>query len=135
MRDECKYNEHWHGLCLLANYRGEDFTVSIEVFKGARQTIPSTKLSNRLKQIHVITSDISLGQVDNGRAQGLFTVMVGRLLRHITSQLSNLKSEVEVNHRELATKSHDKHLQFLVKLSFEAAKQNLSLTGLESIHN
>mmetsp|Transcript_21683 Transcript_21683/g.35834 ORF Transcript_21683/g.35834 Transcript_21683/m.35834 type:complete len:372 (+) Transcript_21683:2019-3134(+) len=75
----------------------------------------STKLTSRLQKVDIVGSNKVLGHSNNGSCQGSLTVMVCRVFRDVTSQLS--------------------HLDFLLELALEARKQDLALRRLEAIHH
>lgn len=51
---------------------------------------PCTELSAGVQQVEVVAADKVLSKPDDGGLQAGLAVVVGRVLRHITSQLSNL---------------------------------------------
>ena len=50
----------------------------------------STKLTTWTKQIYVIGPNKGLGHPDDSLSKRHLTMVIGRMLRHVTSQLSNL---------------------------------------------
>jgi hypothetical protein len=66
-----------------------------------------------VEEVDIVASDKVLGKTDDGRRQTNFTVVVCRLFRDITSQLS--------------------HFDLLDNTLFETTKEDLSLTGFQTI--
>jgi hypothetical protein len=51
-----------------------------------------TELPTGVQQVEVVAAHKVLRQADDGGLQAGFTVVVGRVLRHVTSELGNLRN-------------------------------------------
>jgi hypothetical protein len=58
--------------------------------------ITGTILTIWLEQVQIVRANVVLGQIDNGRHERLFTVVVCRMLRNITNELSNLLVQLQI---------------------------------------
>ncbi|KAH9404955.1 hypothetical protein TYRP_000789 [Tyrophagus putrescentiae] len=90
---------------------GEDVTRTGGVL-AARQARP--KLPVRLQQVDVVAAHKVLRHVDDGRLEGHLAVVVGALLAHRAGQL--------------------RHLHLLLVVALEAGEDDLSLAGLQAVH-
>jgi len=75
----------------------------------------STKLTGGSEKIDVVGPDEGLAHTNNGTLEGDLAMMVGRVLRNITSELS--------------------YLDLSLELTLEAGEEDLSLRRLEAVHN
>ena len=93
--------------------------------------IASAELSIRHEEIHIVTANVVLRQVDNCSHQACLTMMVARLLGNITDKLGDLfKSQHGPSSESLSG-----YLDFVLELALEASPNDLPLTRFQAIRD